>query len=122
MLFDGALLAVANVSPYRSLSRRGKTSQADLSPDMLRSLRSTRLQILFLASITALIGPRKTLLYFARKDKLRGTAAFFAGILLVFFFKVRREKGKGRPKAGRADALSFFSCTPPAVAVLQRHH
>ncbi|OBT62163.1 hypothetical protein VE03_08355 [Pseudogymnoascus sp. 23342-1-I1] len=39
--------------------------------------------ILFLIGLTAIIGPAKTLLFFARRQKLKGTAAFTAGILLI---------------------------------------
>jgi hypothetical protein len=39
--------------------------------------------ILFLIGLTIIIGPQKTLLFFARKQKLKGTAAFFAGLLLI---------------------------------------
>lgn len=41
------------------------------------------LQILFLIGLTIIIGPRKTLMFFARKQKARGTAAFFAGLCLI---------------------------------------
>ncbi|CAD6565692.1 MAG: Golgi Transport [Cyphobasidiales sp. Tagirdzhanova-0007] len=40
--------------------------------------------ILFLAGITLVIGPRKTVAFFARRNKLRGTACFMGGIVLVF--------------------------------------
>ena len=40
--------------------------------------------VLFTAGITLLIGPRKTFLFFARKNKIRGTICFFLGMLLVF--------------------------------------
>lgn len=39
--------------------------------------------ILFLIGLTLIIGLSKTLAFFARKQKLRGTAAFAAGILLI---------------------------------------
>lgn len=39
--------------------------------------------ILFLLGLLILIGPQKTLLFFARRQKLKGTAAFSAGILLI---------------------------------------
>ena len=42
-------------------------------------------QILFLSGITAIIGPRSTLLFFMRREKIRGTICFLGGILLVFF-------------------------------------
>ncbi|KAG2174025.1 hypothetical protein INT44_000139 [Umbelopsis vinacea] len=40
--------------------------------------------ILFLSGITAIIGPRSTLLFFMRREKIRGTICFLGGILLVF--------------------------------------
>ncbi|ORZ39710.1 vesicle transport protein [Catenaria anguillulae PL171] len=40
--------------------------------------------VLFLGGVTMLIGLSKTFAFFARKNKLRGTLCFFAGILLVF--------------------------------------
>ena len=39
--------------------------------------------ILFLVGLTLIIGPQKTALFFARRQKLKGTAAFAAGILLI---------------------------------------
>ncbi|KAH8827939.1 vesicle transport protein [Flagelloscypha sp. PMI_526] len=41
--------------------------------------------ILFISGLTLIIGPQKTLYFFARKQKLRGTVCFFFGVLLVFF-------------------------------------
>lgn len=40
-------------------------------------------QILFLIGLTIIIGPQKTLAFFARKQKLKGTAAFFLGLFLI---------------------------------------
>ncbi|GBC02788.1 hypothetical protein RclHR1_04820006 [Rhizophagus clarus] len=40
--------------------------------------------ILFLSGITLIIGFNKTVFFFARKNKIRGTICFFGGILLVF--------------------------------------
>lgn len=40
--------------------------------------------VLFTAGITLLIGPKKTFHFFARKNKVRGTVCFFAGMFLVF--------------------------------------
>jgi hypothetical protein len=44
---------------------------------------SAHLQILFLIGLTIIIGPQKTLLFFARRQKLKGTAAFFGGLALI---------------------------------------
>lgn len=41
--------------------------------------------ILFLAGLTLIIGLQKTALFFARRQKLKGTAAFTVGILLILF-------------------------------------
>ncbi|KAF9578980.1 Golgi Transport [Lunasporangiospora selenospora] len=40
--------------------------------------------ILFLAGLTLVIGAQKTVYFFARRQKIRGTMCFFGGILLVF--------------------------------------
>jgi hypothetical protein len=40
-------------------------------------------QVLFLIGLTLLIGTTKTLAFFTRKEKWRGTAAFFGGITLI---------------------------------------
>ncbi|KDE02503.1 hypothetical protein MVLG_06955 [Microbotryum lychnidis-dioicae p1A1 Lamole] len=40
--------------------------------------------ILFIAGLPLIIGPRKTFYFFARKQKLRGTFCFVAGVILVF--------------------------------------
>ncbi|KAN0106207.1 Got1 family protein [Hyaloscypha variabilis] len=40
-------------------------------------------QILFLIGLTIIIGPQKTALFFARRQKLKGTAAFFGGLFLI---------------------------------------
>ncbi|KAJ2845540.1 Golgi Transport [Coemansia erecta] len=39
--------------------------------------------ILFLAGMSMIIGPQKTFFFFTRRDKLRGSIAFFIGFLLV---------------------------------------
>ncbi|KAJ2778541.1 Golgi Transport [Coemansia javaensis] len=39
--------------------------------------------IAFLAGISMIIGVQKTVVFFTRRDKLRGSVAFFAGFLLV---------------------------------------
>eukprot|EP00808_Paulinella_micropora_P008886 g77606.t1 len=40
--------------------------------------------VLFLAGTTLLIGPSKTLRFFASKTKIRGTVCLFTGVALVF--------------------------------------
>jgi len=42
-------------------------------------------QILFLLGLPLIIGPQKTLLFFARPAKWRGTLAFVLGIVLILF-------------------------------------
>lgn len=57
-----------------------------LPPPSTRSLltpRTAKRQILFLIGLTIIIGPSKTVLFFARKQKAKGTAAFFAGLVLI---------------------------------------
>ncbi|KAJ5691827.1 hypothetical protein N7462_001250 [Penicillium macrosclerotiorum] len=39
--------------------------------------------ILFLIGLTLIIGFQKTMVFFARPEKLKGTAAFTAGIVLI---------------------------------------
>ena len=41
------------------------------------------LQILFILGLTLIIGPQKTAIFFARRQKLKGTAAFVTGIMLI---------------------------------------
>jgi hypothetical protein len=40
-------------------------------------------KILFLIGLTIIIGPQKTAAFFARRQKLKGTAAFFGGLALI---------------------------------------
>ncbi|KAK4231343.1 hypothetical protein QBC38DRAFT_246396 [Podospora fimiseda] len=78
LFFDRAMLAMGNV---RSLSfcpgPEIPLQQLTLIPPFP--------QILFLIGLTIIIGPSKTALFFARKQKLQGTLAFFAGLLLILF-------------------------------------
>jgi len=39
--------------------------------------------ILFLIGITLLLGPQRTFVFFARRNKWKGTLAFWAGVLLI---------------------------------------
>lgn len=41
------------------------------------------IQVLFLCGITAIIGFKSTVVFFSRKEKLRGTICFLGGIFLV---------------------------------------
>jgi len=41
-------------------------------------------EIMFLAGVCLVIGFSKTIVFFTRKNKLRGTICFFLGIILVF--------------------------------------
>ncbi|KAK0665906.1 vesicle transport protein [Cercophora samala] len=41
--------------------------------------------ILFLIGLTIIIGPSKTAVFFARRQKIQGTLAFFSGLALIFF-------------------------------------
>jgi hypothetical protein len=42
-------------------------------------------QILFLIGLTLIIGLEKTIAFFSRRQKLKGTAAFALGIFLILF-------------------------------------
>ena len=48
-----------------------------------RLLKLLPLQILFLVGLTLIIGLQKTAIFFARRQKLKGTAAFAVGIILI---------------------------------------
>lgn len=52
-------------------------------PRMPRQLAHIQAQILFLIGLTIIIGPQKTAMFFARRQKWRGTGAFFFGLLLI---------------------------------------
>ena len=69
--FDRAMLAMGNVR----LPRPPTPPQPQPNP--------TLSQILFLIGLTIIIGPSKTAVFFARKQKLKGTAAFFGGLALI---------------------------------------
>lgn len=74
LFFDGALLALGNVCDSQILAEHSLTTSTFRDH-----------QILFVSGLTLIIGPQKTFYFFARKQKLRGTACFLGGILLVFF-------------------------------------
>ena len=68
-------------SPSHAPALRPKTSFP--KPPLTTNPRFSHLQILFLIGLTIIIGPQKTALFFARKQKLKGTAAFFSGLALI---------------------------------------
>lgn len=61
----------------------GYVALLSLSRDLSRIKSYFIEQILFLVGLTLIIGLQKTALFFARRQKLKGTAAFAAGILLI---------------------------------------
>jgi hypothetical protein len=70
MFFDRAMLAMGNVCL--------------LPPSPTNQTKLMRLcQILFLIGLTLIIGAAKTLTFFARRQKWKGTAAFVLGITLI---------------------------------------
>jgi len=50
------------------------------------------MQLLFLSGITLLIGARKTVVFFARPQKWRGTTCFIGGIVLVLVGQQRKSR------------------------------
>jgi hypothetical protein len=83
LLFDTVMLILGNVRPTapaicccrsRHLSPRGLSPHSRARP---------ALQILFLSGITLLIGTQRTVVFFMRKDRMRGTISFALGIVLV---------------------------------------
>ncbi|PHH83671.1 hypothetical protein CDD82_5429 [Ophiocordyceps australis] len=54
-----------------------------LDPIPRKLILDMRKQLLFLIGLTIIIGPQKTMLFFARRQKAKGTAAFFAGLTLI---------------------------------------
>lgn len=51
--------------------------------DVPIDLAKFRRQVLFLIGLTLIIGMQKTVIFFARRQKLKGTAAFVIGIVLI---------------------------------------
>lgn len=80
LFFDGALLALGNVRAFPPSYPQSTITRATID----RPYSPRRVQILFLGGLFLIIGPQKTFYFFARKNKLRGTACFLGGILLVF--------------------------------------
>jgi hypothetical protein len=55
----------------------------DTASDTQTKKKKNAWQILFLIGLTIMIGPQKTLLFFARKQKAKGTGAFFLGLIMI---------------------------------------
>ncbi|KIH90305.1 Got1 family protein [Sporothrix brasiliensis 5110] len=72
----GAAVAAASAVP-------DNYANVTLFPNLQKSEWLSAPVILFLIGLTIIIGPAKTLLFFARKQKAKGTAAFFGGLLLI---------------------------------------
>lgn len=73
LLFDKGLLAIGNVNYARSTSKIDKFTND-----------SFETQILFLSGLAFVIGMRRTFDFFFQRHKIKGSAAFFAGIVIVF--------------------------------------
>lgn len=73
LLFDKGLLAIGNVSKLLSCLL------------LFNQLRQNRFlfQILFIVGLTFVIGIERTLRFFFQMHKIKGTACFFGGILIV---------------------------------------
>lgn len=85
LLFDKALLALGNVRRRKHKIQGGSTIgiRASHSFQISFSLSLLPSQLLFLLGITLLIGAKKTIVFFSRRSKWRGTACFLGGITLV---------------------------------------
>jgi hypothetical protein len=79
LFFDKGLLALGNVRRARCAARAA--SRPKRAPP--RCGARARSQVLFLAGITLLIGLRKTMFFFVRRDKWRGTVCFLGGMVTV---------------------------------------
>ena len=80
---------MGNVS-HSPLPKIHKTinSHQTLNTRNIPSIRLTpffHLQILFLLGLPLILGPQKTIIFFARRQKLKGTATFTLGIILILF-------------------------------------
>lgn len=83
MFFDRSLYVSYILTYYIQLTYID--SQWEMYYQHCRSNRKhrTNKQILFLIGLTLIIGFQKTLAFFSRRQKLRGTAAFASGIILI---------------------------------------
>ncbi|KAK1471478.1 Got1-like family protein [Colletotrichum cuscutae] len=77
-LIGGVMLFFDRAIANPILSQAGHGERTKLPSSLLPDHR-----ILFLIGLTIIIGPQKTLLFFARKQKAKGTAAFFGGLTLI---------------------------------------
>lgn len=69
MLFDKSLLALGNVQPFSLLVEVFCTK--------------VFLQILFISGLGAVIGRERTFRFFFQRHKIKGSVAFFGGIIIV---------------------------------------
>ncbi|KAH8196066.1 hypothetical protein TruAng_009781 [Truncatella angustata] len=77
----GGFFLIGGVMMFFDRAINGQCHLADASNESFSNLGNS--QILFLIGLTIIIGPQKTLAFFARKQKAKGTAAFFGGLLLI---------------------------------------
>ena len=75
LLFDKGLLAIGNVSGLIGCWECQLTSSLSALP--------ARLQILFLSGLAFVIGLERTFRFFFQWHKVKGTSAFFGGIIVV---------------------------------------
>lgn len=86
LFFDKALLALGNVR-LSFESKRDPSSAPNFWLQIFCFAFDSLLfgQLLFLLGITLLIGAKKTIVFFSRRSKWRGTACFLGGISMVLF-------------------------------------
>lgn len=94
MFFDRSLYVLDQPSPAALSLYPLRMDMLTLDPDSPWEMYVTSIpltphqltsQILFIIGLTLIIGLQKTLVFFSRPQKLKGTAAFCAGILLILF-------------------------------------
>ncbi|KAK5198877.1 Golgi Transport [Exophiala xenobiotica] len=80
------------LTDMQSMPSRHNAVAADMAPSFSKRAGLTIIQrlgwlsaqeILFIIGLTLIIGIQKTFVFFARRQKLKGTAAFMGGILLI---------------------------------------
>jgi hypothetical protein len=84
MFFDRAMYVFSPpASKLSNICCQACNGQCTAFPPIPPPTQLTNRKILFLIGLTIIIGPQKTALFFARRQKLKGTAAFFAGLFLI---------------------------------------